>query len=537
MTKTLRCAVYTRKSSEEGLDQSFNSLDAQREACEAYIKSQAHEGWRLVHSPYDDGGLSGGSLERPGLKRLLVDIEQGLIDVIVVYKVDRLTRSLTDFAKIVESLDAKAVSFVSVTQQFNTTSSMGRLTLNVLLSFAQFEREVTGERIRDKFLASRKKGMWMGGYPPLGYDIINRHLAVNQAEAKQLMGIFKRFLAVKTVAALAADLKAKGIRSKRWTTIRGSVRGGEIMSRGAIYHLLRNRVYLGDAVHKDQVYRGEQQAIVPKALFDSVQAKLAPAAHPHQRGRRQLSGALLKGVLFDDRGNLMSPSHATKRGGTRYRYYVSQALLQYRTRDAGSMPRIPAPVIEGFVERQIRALAPTKLVGPDVLRGMIRRVELARDAVTVTLGMRPDPIKLAAFQQRSARGEAIIKSSTNELTLRLRIHLRSWGGEKVIEAPAAPDRTHIYKDATLIKGLVRAHRWRSILLGGKVATLNEIAQQHDCTQGYVGRVLKLSLLAPDIVAAILAGRQPRSMTLATLFARIMPLSWREQRMAFGFSSR
>ena len=539
--KTLRCGIYTRKSSEEGLEQEFNSVHAQREACEAYIKSQAHEGWRQLPAHYDDGGFSGGSMERPGLKRLLADIEQGKIDIIVVYKVDRLTRSLTDFARIVETLDAKNVSFVSVTQQFNTTSSMGRLTLNVLLSFAQFEREVTGERIRDKIAASRRKGMWMGGFPPLGYDILNRRLAVNQVEAEQVRGIFQRFLEVKSVARLAADLKARGVHSKRWKTTKGAMQGGGAFSRGALYHLLRNRVYLGEAVHKDQVYRGEHDAIVPKDLWNRVQARLAPRENQRQQAKRHPSGALLTGLLYDDRGNLMSPSHATKRNGKRYRYYVSQAVLQYRKEDAGSLARIPAQVIEAFIEDHIKVLMPLagKAASSGVptadIRSTIRRVEVGGDTVIIELSMRPNPAYLRAYRDSTNGSGVIVDVSANGVILRIPVRLRSWGGEKVMDAPAALATKRTHEDHALIKALGRAHRWRGALLSGRARSLDDIAARQRCTNRYVRRVLNLSFLAPDIVDAILAGTQPRSMTVQTLLGREMPLSWPQQRITFGFA--
>src|ERR1700736_6058612 len=331
--RILRCAVYTRKSSEHGLEQDFNSLHAQRESAEAYIKSQAHEGWKLVRARYDDGGLSGGTMERPALQRLLADIAANLIDVVVVYKVDRLTRSLNDFAKLVETFEAHGVSFVSVTQQFNTTTSMGRLTLNVLLSFAQFEREVAGERIRDKFAASRRKGMWMGGNVPLGYDVAGRRLVVNEAEAKTVKLIFERYLELGCVRALRAELDRVGIRSKRRVAETGRMIGGGLFSRGALYYLLRNRVYRGEAVHKGIAHPGEHEAIIDEDLWEAVQTKLS--AHATKQGRaRAESGALLMGLVFDDRGNRMSPSHTTRKGG-RYRYYVSQAGLQGRKKEGG----------------------------------------------------------------------------------------------------------------------------------------------------------------------------------------------------------
>jgi site-specific DNA recombinase len=345
--RLLRCAVYTRKSSEQGLEQDFNSLDAQREAAEAYLKSQAHEGWRLVKTHYDDGGLSGGTLQRPALQSLLDDIRARKVDVVVVYKVDRLTRSLADFAKLVELFETHGVSFVAVTQQFNTTTSMGRLTLNVLLSFAQFERELAGERIRDKFAASRAKGMWMGGTVPLGYDVRNRKLVINADEAERVRLIFQRYLALGCVAALRANLEQRGIRSKQRSLTSGQVLGGCSFGRGALYHLLQNRIYLGEVVHKGVAYRGEQERIVDDALWNAVQAKLEENRVTRRRSRVE-TGALLGGLIFDDRGNLMSPTYSIRRGN-RYRYYVSRALVRGRKQDPGSHRRISANDLEELV--------------------------------------------------------------------------------------------------------------------------------------------------------------------------------------------
>src|SRR6266536_3249658 len=354
--KILRCAVYTRKSSEHGLEQDFNSLDAQREAGEAYIKSQAHEGWRLIKTSYNDGGLSGGTMERPALQALLADIRTRKIDIVVVYKVDRLTRSLADFAKLVELFETHSVSFVSVTQQFNTTTSMGRLTLNVLLSFAQFEREVAGERIRDKFAASRRKGMWMGGNVPLGYDVIERRLVVNEAEAKTVKLIFERYLELGCVRVLKAALDRLAVRSKHRVAETGRMIGGGPFGRGALYYLLRNRVYRGEAVHKGVAHPGEHDAIIAEDLWEAVQAKLSAPGNKQRRGRAE-SGALLMGLVFDDRGNRMSPTHTTRKSG-RYRYYVSQAVLQGRKKEAGMIARIGAQELERIVVEVIRRTFP-----------------------------------------------------------------------------------------------------------------------------------------------------------------------------------
>ncbi len=351
--KKARCAIYTRKSSEEGLDQAFNSLDAQREACAAYILSQKHEGWTVLPTLYDDGGFSGGTMERPALKRLIADIEAGQIDVIVVYKVDRLTRALSDFAKLVEVFDRRGVSFVSITQQFNTTTSMGRLTLNVLLSFAQFEREVISERVRDKVAASKKKGLWMGGMPPLGYDVENRKLVVNEAEAGIVVDIFRRYLALKSVHALRDELADAGIRSKRRMRPDGTEYGGQKFSRGALYLILQNRLYLGEVTHKEQSYPGEHPAIIDKPLWEEVQTVLAANRVERANGARGRHPSLLTGMVFDETGERMTPTHAVKKG-TRYRYYVSTSLVTGTGKKGSSGRRIPAGNLEGLVINKVR---------------------------------------------------------------------------------------------------------------------------------------------------------------------------------------
>jgi DNA invertase Pin-like site-specific DNA recombinase len=350
--KLFRCAIYTRKSTEHNLDLEFNSLDAQREACEAYIKSQAREGWRLIPGRYDDGAFSGASLDRPALQQLLAEVRSSKIDVIVVYKVDRLTRSLADFAKLVELFDQHSVSFVSVTQSFNTTSSMGRLTLNVLLSFAQFEREVIGERVRDKIAASKRKGIWVGGPIPLGYASINKKLVVVREEAETVRMIFKRYLELGSIRALIEDLDRRGIRTKRQVTSNGQARGGIRFGVGPLAHLLRNRFYIGEVVYRSTVHQGEHKPILHQALFEAVQAKLVAGATARQLRLRD-SPAILAGRIFDDRGNRMTPTHTNKRGA-RYRYYVSHALLQKRPDEAGSVPRVPAPEVESAVLKALR---------------------------------------------------------------------------------------------------------------------------------------------------------------------------------------
>ena len=344
VVRKLRCAVYTRKSSEDGLDMEFNSLDAQREACEAYVASQKAEGWVLVPDRYDDGGISGATLERPALKRLLADIEAKRVDVVVVYKIDRLSRALMDFSKLVEVFDRNNVTFVSITQSFNTTTSMGRLTLNILLSFAQFEREVIGERIRDKFAASRKKGMWMGGFVPLGYDLKDRKLLVNETEAATVRMIFERFTKIGSATVLVRTLRAEGICRKR----------GKLIDKGYLYQLFKNRLYLGEAVHKGTSYPGEHKAIIAKPLWDKVQAILSAGARQRAGRTRAQTPALLKGLIFGPTGCAMTPTH-TRKGGRLYRYYVATDVLKHDGPDC-IVRRVPAAEIEGAVIDQVRGL-------------------------------------------------------------------------------------------------------------------------------------------------------------------------------------
>ncbi|MDN2584060.1 recombinase family protein [Aquibium sp. ELW1220] len=360
--RRLRCAVYTRKSSEEGLEQEFNSLHAQREACEAYIASQRSEGWVLVRDQYDDGGISGGTLERPALKQLLADIEDGLIDVVVVYKIDRLSRSLMDFSKLVEVFDRNGVTFVSVTQSFNTTTSMGRLTLNILLSFAQFEREVTAERIRDKVKASRMKGMWMGGYVPLGYDVKDRRLVVNEEEAITVRSVFERFVQIGSATVLARDLRRDGVRSKQ----------GTLIDKGYLYRLLNNRVYRGEAVHKGKAYPGEHEAIIDERLWDQVHAILGESPRKRANNSRTQTPALLKGLIFTATGAAMTPS-STNKGTRRYRYYVSMDVIKNRaTGDDDTPRRLAADMVESAVITEIRRVLRAPETAAQVLATLAR---------------------------------------------------------------------------------------------------------------------------------------------------------------------
>jgi DNA invertase Pin-like site-specific DNA recombinase len=350
-----RCAIYTRKSSEEGLEQEFNSLDAQYESCLAYITSQKAEGWILIKGRYDDGGFSGGNLERPGLRQLMADIESGKVDTVVVYKIDRLTRSLMDFAKLVEVFDRHGVTFVSITQSFNTTTSMGRLTLNVLLSFAQFEREVTGERIRDKIAASKKKGMWMGGYAPVGYNIADKKLVVDSESAPLVQMLFERYHALGCVSALKRELDREGITSRVWSSSTGLQHGGASFSRGILYKILRNPVYIGQISHKGIIYDGQHETIIGNELWNNVQAQMVGHA-ARSRGRTSVPMAeLLKGKIFDPDGRPYSPTYTSK-GNRRYRYYISQNLLQCRDHPKGIIARLPAQELEDTVLNGIMSI-------------------------------------------------------------------------------------------------------------------------------------------------------------------------------------
>ena len=396
--KPVRCAIYTRVSTDQGLDQEFNSLDAQYDASSAYIKSQAHAGWTLIKARYDDGGYSGGSTDRPDLQRLLDDIRARKIDVIVVYKVDRLTRSLADFAKLVELFDAHGVSFVSVTQQFNTTTSMGRLTLNVLLSFAQFEREVTSERIRDKIAASKRKGLWVGGPLPLGYDMKDGKIAVVEQEAEQVRLIYRRYLELSGVNALVRDLKERNIRTKTRLLATGATRGGIPFERGTLFYLLRNRFYIGEVNYKGDILPGEQPPIMERALFDAVQQKLTDQ-WTTRTSVRNAGDHLLTGLLFDDAGHRMAPTHATK-AGIRYRYYVSLPCLhgEAKTAKVGSVTRVPATDIEDIIVKSLNehlrsqnGMPASAITGHSAIAELIDRIDVHKDRLAVRLRSRENP--------------------------------------------------------------------------------------------------------------------------------------------------
>ena len=415
------CAVYTRKSSEEGLDMEFNSLDAQREACEAYVASQKAEGWVLVPDRYDDGGFSGGTLERPALQRLLADIETGRIDVVVVYKIDRLSRSLMDFAKLVEVFDRNSVTFVSVTQSFNTTTSMGRLTLNILLSFAQFEREVIGERIRDKFAASRKKGMWMGGWAPLGYDIKDRKLVVNEAEATTVRMIFQRFLRVGSMTKLTVALRSEGMQTK----------GGKPVDKGYLYRILNNRVYLGEAVHKGIAYPGEHAGIIERSLWDRVHEIIRESPRKRAMRTRAQTPALLKGLIFGPTGTAMTPAH-TRKGGKLYCYYVSTDVLK---RDAHSCPvrRVPAGEIENAVIDQLRGLLRAPEIVVRTWRAARQSGEEISEADVREALERLDPLWEELFPAEQARVVQLLVERVDIGPDSMNVRLRTAGLTKLVD--------------------------------------------------------------------------------------------------------
>nr|WP_295462741.1 recombinase family protein [Mesorhizobium sp.] len=554
-TPKLRCAVYTRKSSEEGLDQEFNSLDAQREACVAYIASQAGLGWKLIPDRYDNGGISGGTMERPALQRLLQDIRDRRVDVVVVYKIDRLTRSLMDFSRIVEIFDANSVSFVSVTQAFNTTSSMGRLTLNVLLSFAQFEREVTAERIWDKIAASRKKGMWMGGRVPFGYEVSERKLVINEADARHVRHIFERYLHLKSVLALTDEVNRAKIK-------RSSETDAPEWTRGKIYYLLANQIYVGKVRHHDRYFDGDHKAIIDAEQFDEVQKLLTIQA---PRRARSSSNAAdlhrLTGILFDETGDRLSPAHASNHG-KRYRYYVSARLKTARSTEGW---RVPAAELEAIVDQQIRQLlgdqarlaswvdvkadvgkiektleaARDRLEGlstdhPRVLiRQIVRRITLHPDRIEMQIdtarllimldsgGADIGPIDRSSNAAIAVRNSAIVSISTPIIIKRRGVETRL-----VIDSDSSSKRE---PDAKLVDVIAKAHLFLAKLTDGVGRTVAEVTDLFGVHSADVSRILPLAFLAPKIVEKILNGTQPADLTIRKL-ARVsdLPLRWADQ---------
>ena len=525
INKLSRCAIYTRKSTEHNLDLAFNSLDAQREACEAYIKSQMPEGWRLVPDHYDDGAFSGASLDRPAVQKLLADIHARQIDTVVVYKVDRLTRSLADFAKLIELFDSHAVSFVSVTQSFNTSSSMGRLTLNVLLSFAQFERELIGERVRDKIAASKRKGLWVGGPVPLGYAAVDKKVVVVMAEAKAVRTIFERYLALGSVRALADDLIGRGIRSKLRKLSNGRTIGGGTFGVGALAYLLKNRFYIGEVVYRGEVHRGDHAPILDRALFDAVQARLAAQAVA-RRCRLRGSPALLSGRLFDDRGNRMSPSH-TNKAGARYRYYVSQAVLQKKPQATGLIGRVPAAEVEALVMTALRNHLQASGTEPQTIGNERELVEYHLEQVTLT----PKHIKLQLRQDVEAPDHA--NDSQAPPNERLKLIAIPWTSpvsaatKGIIHVPAHNTPMKPSRRDALLTAIATARQWVDDLAHGRAATLAVIARREGIIERHVRLLLPLAFVSPRILSALLDGTAPANLTVTTL-ARALPWSWAEQ---------
>ena len=533
-----RMAIYTRKSSEEGLEQDFNSLHAQRESCEAYISSQKNEGWTLVKTPYDDGGLSGGTMERPALKRLLADIDRGRIDGVVVYKVDRLTRSLTDFAKIVERFYAKGVSFVSVTQSFNTTSSMGRLTLNMLLSFAQFEREVTGERIRDKISQSKAKGLWMGGWVPFGYAANGRTLRVIDQEAETVRWLFERYLELGTIPALVAECHRKGIRTPPRVSKTGNPHGGRPLTRGYLHKLLSNPLFAGKIRHGAVVHAGKHQAIVDGALFERVQQQLARRSGPY----RTRSGEPLRllGRLLDDQGTALTATHA-KKGARRYHYYVGGRKVDESDGGKGVTLRLPARQIESILARQISGFLSDEGRIADAVKE--RDVDLDGLAETITSAKqarKQDALSLltrAQIDQRTLK-ITVALSKAPPLTFRTPLSFRKRGVEwRMVIGRESQVMTSGEPDRQLIKTLARAFQWQDDLMADDPMTVRQLAKRDGTDERFIAKHLPLASLSPKIVRAILDGTQPAELTSDKLLRlKDLPLRWEDQEQALGFAS-
>ena len=552
--KTLRCAAYTRKSTEDGLLQEFNSLDAQYEACAAYALSQRHEGWALNPERYDDGGFSGGNMQRPGLVRLLADIAAGKVDIILVYKIDRLTRSLADFAKIVDVLNKAEASFVSITQSFNTTTSMGRLTLNMLLSFAQFEREVTGERIRDKIAASKRKGMWMGGPVPLGYEVDNRRLVINDTEVDLVRHIYQSYLTSTSVVELADELNRQGHRTKLQIRSSGPHRGGCPFRRGTLYHLLSNKIYRGMIVHKGEAYPGEHAAIVGQDLWDEVQAKLAANASGTARRLKSQQPSLLVGLVFDGEGRAMTPSHATK-PGKRYRYYVTRSDQL----DGDPAWRVSAYDLEGLVCSRITELltdpqamlelaadndaqlAQRVLAEADLAAARLRS-GTAHTKASLLEALRPSVrllhgavnISLERAQLADTLGVQLNDGECIELTCPATKVRRGHQLRLVIPGPQTISIAEATRDDKLVALIAEAHLAQQLILASPDQSIAAIAANHNRCRTRLGRLAALACLAPDIIVNIVEGRQPVALTARTLQDIDLPLAWPSQRALLGF---
>lgn len=494
-TKAVRCAIYTRKSTEHGLEQEFNSLDAQREACEAYIKSQAFAGWKTLPQQYNDPAYSGGNLDRPALKRLLADIVAGKVDIVVVYKIDRLTRSLVDFSKLIEAFDAKSVSFVAVTQQFNTTTSMGRLTLNILLSFAQFERELAAERVRDKVAASRRKGIWTGGSLPLGYDAKDKKLVINKTEAETVQTVFRLYLQLGSFSKLVAELDRRKIFTKRRKTKVAKYQGGIPFTYGPLAYFLKNRIYIGEIHHGGKWFKAEHKAILDRTTFDDVQ-ELLRSNVVERKVKYSKGEALLQGKIFDDKGNRMGPSFSSK-NGVRYRFYISTAL-RGRKHNAGTVTRISAPEVERLVTTAL-----TKQFGASSV-DCLEQVE----QITVSTGRLRVTCKPTKGKKRTVDIPWMPKpKDTAEVKL------------------ASPTEN---VDQKLLKAVVRAYAWHADLASGRYASIENLASVANLNPKVVRQGLRLAFLPPEWTTAAVDGQT--SLALKEI-PKVLPLSWREQRAA------
>lgn len=557
--KLIRCAIYTRKSSEDGLEQEYNSLDAQYDACAAYALSQRHEGWTLVKDRYDDGGFSGGTMDRPALKRLLADVEAGRVGIILLYKIDRLTRSLSDFAKIVEILDKRQASFVSITQSFNTTTSMGRLTLNMLLSFAQFEREVTGERIRDKIAASKRKGIWMGGPVPLGYDVIDRKLVVNETEAHLVRHILQRYVALRSVRQLMEELERDGHRTKVQKLRTGATRGGCAFRVGNLYHLLSNQLYRGLIVHKGVAFPGEHEAIVAEELWNEVQAKLAERSQGGSPRVARARTGILAGLLYDSEGRAMGLTH-TRKGNRRFHYYANR----YESVGVAAAGRVRAQDLEGIVTDQLvnmlgsaseaesllepgtytanqlhaligatkelaARLQSSNDIGKQLLiHMMVDRVDIHHDRIVITIDNR-------ALLNSLDPSQSLQPAYHNLVIERMAVRLRRGKAMKLIVPPSSASDPSALRDDRLVALIAEGRATMALIRANPDKSIPILAAEHKRCRIRMAKVARLGCLAPDIVSAIIEGRQPLKLTPGKLLAADLPTNWDEQKRVLGFS--
>lgn len=524
----VRCAIYTRKSSEDGLEQDFNSLDAQREACEAYVASQRHEGWGLLPDHYDDGGISGGNLERPALQRLMDQVDAKQVDQIVVYKIDRLTRSLADFAKLVERLDEAGASFVSVTQSFNTSTSMGRLTLNVLLSFAQFEREVTAERIRDKIAASKRKGLWMGGNVPLGYDPDGRTLKINPIESHTIKTIYDLYDKHRSMTKLRQQAERLGLRSKQCQLADGTQRGGHLMSRGQLHHILTNPIYAGRIRHKGQVFKGQHPAIIELERWERLQQQLSSQSAKKRNTKQHRDPSPLAGKLFDEMGQTLTPSH-TKKGDRRYRYYISQKLVTGvgHANDKQQTWRVPAKQLEDPIGRAVqRHICDLRVCGSDQIIAADNDIVIDHDSALEmiesamikpgALMIHLDPKRVQAY----IGPKLPINSAALQLTVPFTERRRGVEMKLTIEGDTTVDER-------LMRNIAKANHWYKRIKEG--ATFDQISDETGTSKRRIQQMIHLAFLAPDIVRQVTQGKQPVGLTSDWLLRHSMPADWDAQR--------